>query len=908
MEEKENLIWWKWAKRIVASIGLLFALLIGASALVANLYEEEIKRYALEQINQKLDVPVKVKEIDLTLIDQFPLASLRFTDVFIADKLSESKKDTMLSIKYLYLDLNFLDLIGGKYEIIKIKASNTVANLKINGDGANNYSILKEDTSVKKSQFTFDLEKVFFDEIDVKFENSILNQEIDLVSDEIYFKGRFSDVKYDLKANGDLFVNEFMTDSVSYVSNKNANLDLDLLIDSRKHAYTVNKGNLTIEDLRFDVTGNYVAEDDKNPMIDLNIKGKNISFLSIFSVFPPRFLTTLKNYDTKGLLTFNADLKGEIKKNDIPKITAQFNLEQGALTEKKNNVSLTDLSFDGDFSNKNKGVNSILVLRNISGKLSNEGGAFSGELILKDFSNLQVESNLQADLNLEVIKEFVNSDRISALNGLANVEYTMSGGYKGNSFAVKKSKGTINLVNVTFLSSENNLKFSNTNGLGILNQNDFKLQNFTTTIANSEINLEANFEHVVSSLFSPNQTVWASVNVTSKDFDLNEVMTQLKSNNETANRSDTLFFPKRMVVKINTSIQNLTYKNFNAKNLAGTFMLKNNRLSTQNVKFKTSKGNVLFNAELEQLADFSFRSKGNAKLEGVDIQQFFASVDNFGQTELTDKNLEGTGNLLLDFSMNFTPNLTLIQPSIEIIANTKIQKGVLTNYGALMSLAEYFDENKLINKVIDTKKIRKKVSKIKFSELNGVIEIKNNTIHIPKTIIKTNLMDINISGQHHFNNDIDYHLSFNLRDILLKNKKADDFGPIEDDGMGKKLFIRLFGNLSDPQYALDKQERRENRKEAIEEEKQNVKSILKDEFGLFKKDSTLKTVEETKPDPSFEIENWEEDDIKEENVIDIKSDVKEEEKPKKTPKWLKKLGVKEEKEPVNNISIEFEED
>ncbi len=798
-------------------------------------------------------------------------------------------------------------MVGGKYEIKKIKASNTVAKLSIDKKGNNNYAIFKTDTSAKKSQFTFDLEKVFFDEIDFKFKNTILNQEIDLISDEIYFKGQFSNVKYDLKANGDLFVNEFMTDSVSYVSNKNASLDLDLLIDSRKQSYTINKGDLTIEGLRFDVTGNYVSEKGKNPMIDLNIKGNNISFLSIFSVFPPRFLTILKNYDTKGLLTFNANLNGEIKKNGIPKITAKFNLEQGALTEKKNNVSLTDLSFDGDFSNNNKGVNSILVLKNISGNLSNEGGAFSGNLTLKDFSNLQVESNFKADLNLGVIKGFLNSNEIAELEGLAKIDYSISGGYKGNSFAVRNSKGTINLTDVTFLNNKNSLRFSNTNGLGTLNQNNFKLQNFTTTIANSEISMNASFENVVSSLLSKNETVWATINVTSKDFDLNEVLTQLKSNNETVSSSDTLLFPNRMVIKVNTSIKNLKYNNFNAQNMVGTFLLKNSTLSTKNVRFKTSGGNALFNAELEQLTDFSFRSKGNAKLEGIDIQQFFASVDNFGQTELTDKNLTGTGNLLLDFSMDFTPDLTLIKPSIEIIAKAKIQKGVLTNYGALMNLATYFDENKLINKVIDTKKIRRKVAKIKFSELNSVIEIKNNTIHIPKTVIMTNLMDINISGQHNFNNDIDYHLSFNLRDILLRNKNADDFGPIEDDGMGKKLFIRLFGNLSDPQYALDKRERRENRKEAIKEEKQNVKSILKDEFDLFKNDSTLKSLKNTKPEPSFEIENWEEEDDKEEGSL--KTEIKEEEKkPKKTPKWLKKLGVKENKEPVNNISIEFEED
>ncbi len=906
MKEKENFIWWKWTKRIIASVGLLFALLLGTSVLVANIYEEELKKYALEQINEKLAIPVNVKNIDLTLIDQFPMASLRFSNVFIADKLSESKKDTMLSIEYLYLNFNFLDLIGGKYEVKNIKASNTVANLKINNEEITNYSILKKDTITKKSQFTFDLEKVAFSDVSIRFNNEKINQVIDVTSNKLYFKGHFSDIKYELKTNSEMFVKEFMTDSITYISNKNASLDLDLLIDSQKQAYTINKGDLTIEDLRFGIKGDYVSELGTPPYIDLNIKGKNIDFLSMFSVFPSRFMSALKKYNTKGLLTFNADLKGEIKPDDIPKIEAKFNLVQGAITETKNNISLSDLSFNGSFSNKNKGVNSILILKDITGKLSNEGGFFSGQLILKDFSKLQIESELKAELNLGVIKDFLDSDEIEEMTGLATINYAVLGGYRGNTFVLKSSKGTVKLNDVTFLSSKNNLKFSKTNGMGILQQNDFSLQNFSTTIANSEINLNAHLKNVVSALFNKTQTIWVDANLESTQVDLSNIMQQLHSNKEISSQTDTLFFPKRMVIKVNTKINNLSYNHFTAKNITGTFSLKNKILTAKNVKFKTSKGNALFSANLEQLADYNFKSRGTSRLEKIDIQTFFESVDNFGQSELTHKNIKGIGNLLLDFSMDFTTNLTLITPSIKIKARTKIEKGILTNYAPLISLANYFDENKLISKVIDTKRIINKANKIKFSELNSLIEINNNTIHIPKTILKTNLMDINISGFHKFNNDIDYHLSFNLRDLLLKNKNATDFGPIEDDGMGKKLFIHLFGNLDDPQYALDKKERKENRKKAMQEEKQNVKSILKDEFGLFKGDSALKPMDKDKTAPTFEIENWEEEDSVE---VELPDEIKEAEKtPKKTPKWLKKLGVKEEKKPINNISIEFEED
>ena len=183
---------------------------------------------------------------------------------------------------------------------------------------------------------------------------------------------------------------------------------------------------------------------------------------------------------------------------------------------------------------------------------------------------------------------------------------------------------------------------------------------------------------------------------------------------------------------------------------------------------------------------------------------------------------------------------------------------------------------------------------------------KNNNIVIPKTTIKTNILDINIAGEHSFDDKIDYHFSFGLRDVLIKNKHAEDFGPIKDDGLGKVLFLRVFGNLNDPQYEIDKSEKKAIRKEIRAEEKQNVKSILKDEFGLFKSDTSLHSKQKEVIEPTFEIENWEENDEKVDEIL--KKEEKKPKKEKKTPKWLKKLGVEDKKEPQQNISVEFDED
>lgn len=796
-----------------------------------------------------------------------------------------------------------MDLISGKYDIKDIKATNTISYLKVNKKGEDNYSIWKEDTSSTSKQFSFNLEKVRFKKLSLSYKNQIQKQNISISTEQLRLTGKFSDVSYRLKTKGEIFVKEFTNDDVGYLSNKNTNIDLDLLINTKEQSYSIKKGELSIEDLNFSISGKYISSEKKNSTLDLTVKGNNISFISVFSIFPETFLTSLKKYDSKGLLNFEATLIGEVGKSIVPKIEAKFSLEQGELTEKETNIALTNLSFDGSFSNQNEAINSLLILKNIKGQLSNNGGSFSGSLTLKDFANMQIESNIQSTLNLGVVNLFIPSPVIKSLTGTAILDYSLKGNYLNNEFNLISSNGKVNFSEVNITTTENKLVYENLSGLGTLNQNDISFHNFEGTVANSTFNGNTTIKNLIPYLLDQKNKVWIDANISSKKFDLTTLIQQMKTDGTSTKNenADTIRLPEQFQVNLTATLNELTYNNFTAKHITGTIRLKNQHLTTENITFKTSGGHVLFNSEIEQTPTNEFLWTGNTKLDNINIQDFFTSVDNFSQDFVTDKNLKGKGSLLLDFGMLFSTNFTLIKPSITINAETKISNGMLINHATMNELAVYLDENKIVNKIIDTERLKKKVDKIKFSELKSTILIKNSIITIPKTSIESSLLDINIAGTHSFDNNVDYHFSFGLRDVLIKNKQIDDLGPVKDDGLGKIIFLHIFGNLNDLKYEIDKTEKKANKKEERAEEKQNVKSILKEEFGLFKKDSSLKSNSKKTVEPTFEIEDWEENDNQEEK------DTEKVKKEKKTPKWLKKLGVDKKEEPQQKIAVDFNE-
>ncbi|MGQ0827833.1 MAG: hypothetical protein ACT4ON_05510, partial [Bacteroidota bacterium] len=120
--------------------------------------------------------------------------------------------------------------------------------------------------------------------------------------------------------------------------------------------------------------------------------------------------------------------------------------------------------------------------------------------------------------------------------------------------------------------------------------------------------------------------------------------------------------------------------------------------------------------------------------------------------------------------------------------------------------------------------------------------------------------------------EINYKIKLSL--IVLISKKAkqakkqnedpDSYrdGEVADDGLGRtNIFLSMTGTIDKPVIKYDSKGAIQNVKQDLKVEKQTLKTILKEEFGLFKKDSTLNN-KTPKEDTKFIIK-WNEDEKKE---------------------------------------------
>ena len=255
------------------------------------------------------------------------------------------------------------------------------------------------------------------------------------------------------------------------------------------------------------------------------------------------------------------------------------------------------------------------------------------------------------------------------------------------------------------------------------------------------------------------------------------------------------------------------------------------------------------------------------------------------------ENIEGSAGLKLTFRGLFDLQTGLEYPSVTSNMELLISNGNIKNASIMDDISKSIKDSpaKYVLGKKNLQTLEKRLKSISFETLKNTITIKNSVVTIPKMLISSSVLDMNVSGTHTFDNDIDYRFDFKFRDLKESNQDS-EFGEIIDDGTGFRMFLKMYGSLENPTLEWDKEQQKKSAQEYRQEEKKQIKEMLKTEFGAFKNDTTVEEyVPEEKPQEDLKI-NWEptKNDPETKDSLAPKSEKIKEEKPKKKQSKLKK--------------------
>ena len=831
---------------------------------VLYVYEDDIKQYAIDELNAHLKTNIEVRNIELTVWRSFPYASLQFENVFIKDAYVERQsEDTLLFAENVFFNFNLMDIWRGDYSVRRINASNGQLNLRTTAEGDCNYGIIRdEDDSIEReSNFKFMLELFKLNNIDFNYANLSTHQYYDVHINDGLLKGDFTAEEYQLKAEGDLHVNQIKSNSFSLIKNKDANLRLDLHVNRNEKSYTFNTGDLTVEEMPFNVTGRV-----DSAKIDLQVTGHNVQLQQLANSLVDESLNDARKYQGTGVIDFKSTIKGGFSKTEMPSVSAEFSLMGGSLTEPDSKLKIRDINLVGHYHNEQSDRKEELSFENLSFKLLKSN--FLGNAKMTDFEQPELKTSMQGNLDIAAFHQFFKFKNVQKTGGqiklnMAAVIRFLDPEYRKDKFEILDADGNFTLTDVYYQKEGEDVVYRNINGDVVIRGKDAAVRDFTFSTKSSDVLVNGAIKNFVPYIEGSGGLGLIAA-VESDRIDLDEFLVK---RNEDPNAPPVMFqLPDDLNLNVELNVKELLWDGHHFEDLSGQLLYTNHKGDLRRFKLKTLEGNVSGNITLSNLLQEGNLIDGNLRFSHINVKSLFAEWDNFKQKAITDKHISGWAAGDVEFLLGFNPYFSLMEDKIYTLSDVKLSNGALDDLETMRAITDYMRSNAglklLLNKHIDS--FEQKLLHLQFSDLQNQIEVKDRKIHIPKMKIKTNALDLDLFGWHDFDNNVEYHFSFRFRDLKTKPEYT-EFGKIEDDGLGIVIYITMTGNLDDPVFALDKEERKNQIKVNLTEEKENIKSILKTEFGLFNKDTTIRRISETN---EKEVEFiFYEDDIEAEDTL-----------------------------------------
>lgn len=832
-KEKKKLKKWEKIKKILLIFFLFFMFLFGILFSVFYFYKDTVKTIIVNQINKQLSTEIQVNNITLSFFQRFPNISLTLSEVIAKDAITSTNKGNLLKAENVYLQFSILDLLTRKYEIKKIEAKNGLINLVIYNDGSDNYHFWKSDTATSNESIAFNLKKVILTNIAIQYVNYSSTQHYSGIAKKVELKGQFKSTNYDLSVNGHFFINFLNISGITYFPASESIVDMILYVDQKTNTYVFKKGEINFGNLQFETTGNVIYSDNIQTL-NLTIKGSDLQLQSFISQIPTNYRSYFEEYKAEGEIYFTALINGSYRGSDLPIVKIDFGINDAKITHYKTKIALTGVSFLGTYTNgiaKNL-KSSVLKINNFKSGL--KSGRIWGSFSMSNFVQPEVELKLNSKIKIDDLMEFIKLDTLDYAHGSMEMNVVYKGKIKDgnklsvNDFIESKTAGSVIIKEVDFAFKKDVRKYKNINADLEFNNNDLIINKITGNMAASDFTFSGNIKNLLSYLFIKNQKLQINGKLSALNIKLDELM---QSNITSIDSSYNTNIPEDLEIKMGIEINKFSFNKFMASNITGNVVLKNKQILISPLSFQSMDGTIDGLVIIDGNKESKLLISCEAKIKQVDIKKLFYQFDNFGQNSMKDENIKGKVTSTVQFAGVWNNNLEPDLDKIYAVADIKIENGQLLNYSPLLGLSKFM-------KVSD-------LNDVKFATLHNQIEIKNNTVYIPAMEVKSSAIDIIASGEHTFENKIDYRIKLLLSDVLAqKAKKAkkenEEFGIIEDDGLGRtSLYILVTGTVDNPVYKYDAKGVKAKIAVGFAKEKQNIKTILNEEFGLFKKDSTV---------------------------------------------------------------------
>jgi AsmA protein len=430
--------------------GITIVVLLALMFILPFVFSDKIEQQVKKTANEKLNGELNYSEAKVSFFTHFPSLTLTLND-FNLNGSAPFQNEKLVSADEIAFGINLSSLIfGNTINIDQIFLSNSLINVKVNKKGEANYNvyIAEKETAPKeeKKEAGLKLEEIEINNSKIIYDDQSTNIHIDALGFNYLGNGDLSKAIFALHSKTTIEKLNIIYENEPYLMNKKVNGDLITKINTNSLSFVFEQNDLLINKLLVDFTGKFDFLKDGYD-IDFKIKSDRSNLNDLFTAFPPKYITWLKETELKGSIDLLLTLKGRYiaSQNLAPDLNLDFKLKNGFVNYKKSAFPISNLNIDMATKVPSLNPERLMVdAKNVS--LNIEKNYLKTKLKMNGVATPDIDLVLNSQIDLEKLNRALGVSDIE-LKGMLVSDLKAKGIYDPKKRLFPNTNGTLNLKN-----------------------------------------------------------------------------------------------------------------------------------------------------------------------------------------------------------------------------------------------------------------------------------------------------------------------------------------------------------------------------------------------------------------------------------------------------------------------------
>lgn len=807
-------------KKILKISGVVLAIVLVILITIPYLFSGKIETLVKKEANAMLNAELNFSSLNLSLIRNFPKASISLNDFYIKGN-APFEKDTLVSGKDLTATINLFSLFGDSgYTIDKILLDESKVKAIVLKDGQVNWDIMKssEESANEENEqdnsegFSLKINRVAIDDFSLIFDDQQGKQYAQIDHLNLILAGDLSSEKTKLNIETELPNIKYVSEGSTLLNNVAIDAKINLDADFKENKYTLNKNEVILNAIKTNLDGWVQLNEDSSIAMDIKLNTDKVSFKEILSLIPSVFMDDdFKKVKTEGKVELNAFAKGVYKENSLPHFDLTLNVEDASIQYPSVPASINQINIHANVNNPG-GSADLTKIKVSPLNLTIAGNPIAIKANLANpISDPKFDISLNGLLDLGKIKEIYPIEE-AKLMGLIDVDMSILGQLSYiekelydkivASGKVKVSDLEVNMKDVPKVQIQKSLMTFTSKYL--------QLDETTILIGENDITLNSKLSNYIGYAMK-GSTINGSLNLTSTHFNVNDLMSgEETTSDETSEEINSVIeVPKNVNFNMNANFKEVIYDNITLSNLNGKIVVKNGKADMSNLSFNTFDGKVKMNGYYSTQTPKSPKVNANLDLTNLSFSKTYDGLNIVRQLAPIFSSLNGAyaGKLNLQTELN---------EKMEPITNKLQAKGTLNTDNVnikdvkiIQELAKVIKQDDLVNRPM--------------KDINLDFEVKDGRLSTKPFDFKIGNYNVNLSGTTGIDKTIDYSAKIKL-----------PAGATKLDGFDN-VAVLIGGTFSKPTFKIDTASMMKESGKALGNK---AKEMIQKELFKNKKDST----------------------------------------------------------------------